>query len=147
MAVRVLKQCKVVNPIIVLTSGQECIDFFEGKGEYGNRSLPCLLFLDLSMQPISGVEVLQRLKAHLGSTPNFGGSVVIMLPGVQDLKLVNEGYQIGASTFLVKPLRSEDIMQIASAVRGLGVERNEEGNVLTLTPPAKKKTDRLISLL
>ena len=54
LAIRVLKECKIVNPIIVLKSGEECIDFFEGKGEHGNRSLPCLLFLDLAMNPIRG---------------------------------------------------------------------------------------------
>src|SRR5688500_4986473 len=85
LAVRVLKRCKVMNPIIVLGSGQDCIDFFEGKGEHGNRSLPCLLFLDLSMQPISGVDVLRRLRTQFGATPDFGGSLIIMLSGVQDL--------------------------------------------------------------
>jgi hypothetical protein len=31
LAVRVLKECKIVNPIIVLKSGEECIDFLTEK--------------------------------------------------------------------------------------------------------------------
>ena len=84
------------------------------------------------------MDVLRKLKKQSEGELELKGSVAIMLSGVQDLKMVNEGYQLGASTFLIKPLRTEDVMQIASAVRGLGVERNEEGNVITLDGLAKK---------
>ena len=146
LAVRILKQCKVVNPVIVLGGGEECIHFFDGKGEHRNRSLPCLLFLDLAMNPVSGVDVLRELKTRSEANSNLRASVVIMLSGVQDLKLVNDGYQLGASTFLIKPLRCEDVMQIASTVRGLGVERNEDGNVITLDDPINKKKNGLLTI-
>jgi CheY-like chemotaxis protein len=139
LAVRVIQQCKILNPVVTLTSGEEALRYFEGAREYADRTLPCLLFLDLAMSPMSGVEVLRRL----GSYFQGGGSVAVMLSGIQDLKMVTEGYRSGATTFLVKPLRCEDLMQLTTAVRGIAIENTAEGYIISLDPLAKKRTGLL----
>lgn len=78
------------------------------------------------------VAVSGHLSAHFQSNRETGGSIVVMMSGVQDLKLVNEGYKLGASTFLVNPLRVEDVMGIANSGRGLKVERRNDRNILSL---------------
>jgi len=139
LAVRVLQQCKILNPIVTLTSGAEALKYFEGAGEYANRELPCLLFLDLAMHPMNGVEVLRRLRSHFQAA----GSLAIMLSGIEDLKMVTEGYRSGATTFLVKPLRCEDLMDLTSSVRGIAIENTSAGYILSLNPSAKKDTGLL----
>jgi CheY-like chemotaxis protein len=143
LAVHVLQQCKILNPITVLSSGAECIRFLDGQGEHAKRTLPCLVLLDLVMNPVTGVDVLQ----HIQSAPHLRECVVVMLSGIQDLKIVNEGYRLGASTFLIKPLRCEDVMQLTTSVRGLAVERNNSGYILGLDPVAKKQTGVLAMML
>ena len=132
---RVLQQCKIVNPIIVLTSGEECLKYFKGEGEHANRTLPCLLFLDLAMAPVSGIDVL----GYLCQSADYGkDSLVVMLSGLGDLKLVQQGYQLGATTFLVKPLKIDDVMQMSQALQGIQVERVPSGYLLTLNKNREK---------
>jgi YesN/AraC family two-component response regulator len=53
-----------------------------------------------------------------------------MLSGLGDYKTLQEGYQLGARTFLLKPLNHDDIPQLLSKVRGLSVLTTDEGYVL-----------------
>ena len=79
------------------------------------------------MTPISGVEVLR----HLHTSPAAEGSILVMLSGIQDFNIIREGYQLGATTFLVKPLQNDDVLQMISAIRGLKVETTSEGYILS----------------
>ena len=132
LASRVLVQCQIVNPVATFFDGEECINFIEARGEYKGRVAPFLMFLDLAMQPVSGIEVLCRLQKIAASLPEVAKSVVVMLSGVQDLKLVNEGYRCGAATFLTKPLSAEDLLQMLRAVKKLKLEQTPAGNVISL---------------
>ncbi|HEX7861755.1 MAG TPA: response regulator [Verrucomicrobiae bacterium] len=133
LASRVLVQCQVLNPVATFFGGEECIKFIEAKGDYEGRVAPFLMFLDLSMQPVSGVEVLCSWQKAAEKLPELKQSVLVMLSGVQDLKMVNEGYRCGAATFLTKPLRAEDLLQMLKAVKRLKVEHTADGIVVSLT--------------
>ena len=126
LARRVLEQCKIVNPVLLLKSGQECIAYFDRLGSHAAGTLPCLLLLDLSMQPTSGLDVL----SHLRQSPHAKDSILVMLSGITDYNVVNQGYQLGATTFLVKPLRADDVLRMVKAVRGLMVRNTSEGYIL-----------------
>lgn len=119
---RVLQECKLLNPVHLLRSGKQCLEFFESKDS--KRSL---VFLDLMMAPLSGVSTLQQLQERsLGS-----GSVFVMLSGLTDIKAINTGYQLGAKTFLIKPLKPEDIIQLLNFLnKEVHVERVESGYFL-----------------
>jgi DNA-binding response OmpR family regulator len=90
--------------------------------------LPCILFLDMVMKPISGLEVLRRLK----NLPAAKGSILIMLSGLTDIKKIAEGYRLGASTFLIKPLIPAEFVQMLKAVNGLGINKVSGGLVLSI---------------
>jgi CheY-like chemotaxis protein len=122
LAERVLRHCKILNPIVLIKSGNGCIAYFEGKDRYQKRELPCLLLLDLIM-PTRGVEVLKYLSSRSVATD----SVIVMLSGLQDMKAIHEGYQLGARTFLVKPINEEDVVQMLSCLKGVKVKKAAEG--------------------
>jgi CheY-like chemotaxis protein len=144
LASTVLQQAKILNPIHILTSGEECIKFIKGEGEHAHRTLPCLFLLDLLMGPTGGIDVLRYLSK---SADYAKGSMVVMLSGLSDLKLVQKGYQLGAATFLVKPLQIDDVMRLASSVRGLSATRVASGNILTLDPNGQPRpSDGLLSV-
>jgi two-component system response regulator len=133
LAQRALRRCKILNPIHVFPSGQECLDFFSSLSE--KDALPSILFLDLVMSPLSGLDVLRALRSHKAGRD----ALVVMLSGMGDLKAVHEGYQLGAQTFLVKPLNSEDILQlVASLPRRLRCEKASNGYIIhpLTTPPS-----------
>lgn len=138
---RMLQQCKVLNPISSFSSGAECISYFEQVGSHSAGTLPCLVLLDLSMQPVSGLDVLRTLQHH----PNVADSIFVMLSGISDLNIIREGYSLGAKTFLVKPLHSEDVLQMIQAVPGIVASRQPDGYVISLTR-SDRPPDRLTAL-
>ncbi len=135
LAQRMIGICKIQNPVILLKSGRACIDYFRGVKPYENRQLPCLLLLDMIMAPVNGLRVL----ATLNETPAARGSVVVMMSGLADLKTIHEGYQLGANTFLVKPLLAEDVMQMVQAIPSLGISRVALGYELLLASPLSSR--------
>jgi CheY-like chemotaxis protein len=127
LAERALRSCKLLNPIHRFSTGAECIKYFEGHWASGKRAQPCLLFLDLVMAPISGLEVLRNIR----DTSFFKESIIVMLSGISDIKMVRDGYQLGARTFLVKPLNPQDILEFVGSVKDkIQIEQVESGYVL-----------------
>ncbi len=95
LVTRVFAQCKIQNTLIPLSSGQECVAYFERPEARARGALPCVVFLDLAMSPKSGIEVLKHLStSRLADTAD---SVFIMLSGISDYNVVREGYQLGAA--------------------------------------------------
>jgi CheY-like chemotaxis protein len=127
-AERVLRRCKILNPIKLLHSGNECISHFSAQPpaaeEFPVRSL---VFLDLVMAPISGISALTQLRTR-GLARD---SVFIMLSGITDIKLINEGYKLGAQTFLIKPIRPEDVLDLLNIIKNkITVRETTDGYLL-----------------
>ena len=80
------------------------------------------------MAPMTGLDVLKELKR----LPEAAGSVLVMLSGMMDLKTIHAGYQLGAQTFLVKPLFVDDMMQMLKAIRTLRIEAVPKGYAIHL---------------
>jgi len=115
LAQRVLKQCKILNPIHPLKSGMDCITTLQSglirqKGSVANHFL---VLLDLAMAPHDGHWVLQEAAKR-----NMMTSVIfVMLSGIAGIRDVHQGYQLGAKTFLIKPLKAEDILELLNALK------------------------------
>lgn len=69
------------------------------------RERPALVILDVMMEPMSGWEtcrILRQMK-EIAATP------VLMLTGKSDVKDKITAMQVGASDFLAKPFRNDDL--------------------------------------
>ena len=94
-------------PFHVVRNGEECLDYLSGAGKYSNRReypLPGLILLDLKMPKMTGIEVLRWIRSH----PDLKALRIIVLTSSQDIRDVNEAYESGANSFLVKPLEFEN---------------------------------------
>ena len=129
---RTLETCKVLNPIRTFKSGPETIAFLRG-AQNSAQSPRYLLFLDLCMKPHDGIDLLRTLKQE-NLAP---GSVIVMLSGLTDTKMLHEGYQLGAHTFLIKPLTVQDVMGLLNTLKhSIGVHSEPTGNrLIWLSPP------------
>ena len=107
-AQRVLSANRIVNPILPFSSGKACLDYFHGKSSAYEAQFPCVVLLDMVMKPVGGLDVLRALQ----DLPAAKGSVVILLSGLADIKMVSEGYRLGASTFLIKPLVAAELKRV-----------------------------------
>jgi len=85
--------------------GDEAMNFLFRRGEYANSQTPNLILLDLNMPGKDGFEVLRDLKAHqeLRKIP------VVILTSSADERHVSRGYNIGASSFMLKPLTFDEM--------------------------------------
>ena len=122
---RTLESCKLLNEVKSFKSAEDAVSFFRTAQKNGNS--PFLVFLDLVMKPNNGTFVLRALHEEK-LAPR---SVVVMLSGLADVKLLHEGSQLGAHTFLVKPLKVQDVMELVTTLKNsIAIETDDKGNRL-----------------
>ena len=92
--------------------GDEAMNFLFHRGEYANAPTPNLILLDLNMPGKNGFEVLRDLKAHAG----LRKIPVVILTSSRDQKSVSRGYNVGANSFMLKPLTFDEM---ANAMQSL----------------------------
>jgi len=109
---RNLRRAHITNEIITLTDGYAAVDYFFGAGP--RRALPLLVLLDLNLPGLSGLQVLERLKAD-GSTKHIP---VICLTTTDNPPDIERCYALGANVYITKPIAYE---QFAEAIRQLGL--------------------------
>lgn len=105
---RTLERAGVQNPIKVVRDGSETIAYLQGEGIYSNRKIcpkPAVLFLDLVMHPMGGLEVLEWIQTQ----SDFDNTLVVVLSGFDQSQMLRDAYARGADTFLFKPLLLPDL--------------------------------------
>jgi CheY-like chemotaxis protein len=104
LAIRALRKGKVSDRIIHLTNGAEALEFLFGDPAGPPANLR-LILLDLKMPKVDGFEVLDRIRAS-SLTKNI--PVVVLTSSAQDID-VNRCYQLGVSSYVVKPIEYENL--------------------------------------
>ncbi|MES2588439.1 MAG: response regulator [Bacteroidota bacterium] len=117
MITRVLKKNCLTNKIIHLKDGAEAIDFIFAEGEYSSRNIadtPRVIFLDLKMPRISGIEVLKKIK----SDERTKQIPIVVLTSSKEDPDIKTCFELGANSYVVKPVQFE---KFVSAVAELGM--------------------------
>ena len=114
---RAFKLAGLINPLVVVQDGDEAIAYLKGEGKFSNRTeypLPTLMLLDLKMPRKNGFEFLEWLRTQ----PTLSALRVGVLTTSDQIHDVNRAYQLGANSFLTKPVDFRDFVQLSSAVKG-----------------------------
>jgi len=142
-------KANIPNPLHVVWNGQEAISYLKGEGKYSNRDeypLPDLMLLDLKMPRVNGFEVLKWLRAQ----QEMAALRVLVLTSSDQIRDVNEAYQLGANSFLVKPSDFEDFTQLSRLIQDFWLKaskapevsrppRNSSGANESSQPPNSEK--------
>ena len=102
-----LLRAGVHNKMLYLADGQEILDFLFGmdKGvEKERNNQEYILLLDLSLPRVDGVEVLEKIKQD----KKLKKIVVIILTATDDQHTIERCYNLGCSTYIVKPTEYQD---------------------------------------
>ncbi len=114
---RAFEKGKVLNPLQVVYGGEEAIEYLSGSGKYANRAefpLPTLVLLDIKMPRVDGFDVLKWIRLQ----PELSALRVVILTSSDEMRDVNTAYQLGANSFLVKPIDFERFVEISQALAG-----------------------------
>jgi len=114
---RAFKKANFINTLQVVRDGEEAIAYLNGSGKYRNRDeypLPALVLLDLKLPRLDGLEVLKWIRGQ----PGLSTLRVVVLTASQRIQDVNAAYQMGANSFLVKPVEFDNFVSVVNALQG-----------------------------
>lgn len=117
LTMRALEKGGISNEVVVASDGAEALDYLLARGAYAARNprdLPEVVFLDLNLPKIGGLEVLRRMRAD--EATRF--LPVVVLTSSREEKDLKGCYASGANSYVVKPV---DFVQFSDAVRQLGL--------------------------
>ena len=101
--------------IHVARNGREALDYLFGVGKYADReqySLPQLILLDLKMPGISGLDVLCQVKDNI----DLKRLPVIVLSSSNVDKDIHRSYDLGANSYLVKPIVFDEFIDMVKRI-------------------------------
>ena len=97
-------------------NGKDLLDFLLARGGHAGRvidkNLPCIVLLDMDMPVLDGRDTLKALKSH----PLLRRLPVIMLTGSAADEDVVNAYDLGANSFVRKPLTYGDFVEAVNAL-------------------------------
>jgi CheY-like chemotaxis protein len=99
-------QCNIARQEV--RDGEEAIAYLKGEDPYCDRSkfpLPTVMLLDLNLPKKSGLEVLAWVRAQ----PVLKRLPIIILTASMRIEDVESAFDLGATSFLVKPSNLEEL--------------------------------------
>lgn len=110
LTLHALKKAKLANTVHLLRDGAEAIEYLIGGN--GPAAHPRVILLDLKLPKISGLQVLQRIKAD----PRTKDVPVVVLTSSREDRDIAEAYKLGANSYIVKPVDFEGFTQAVSSL-------------------------------
>ncbi len=103
LTMRALRKANVANDIVIARDGSAALDFLFGQGEHAGRDparTPAVVLLDIKLPKVSGLEVLERLRADERTrlVP------VVMLTSSSEDEDKLRSYRLGANSYVRKPV-------------------------------------------
>ena len=114
---RALKKSQIYNELVVIDDGEDALKYFFGDDNnsfHTSQDMPLVVLLDLNLPRISGVEILQKLRANEKTKL----MPVIILAGspAEKNRIVLD--KLGFVSFVTKPIKFPEFTE---AIRLLGL--------------------------
>jgi CheY-like chemotaxis protein len=109
-------ESRVVNDLRFVGDGEELLDYLLGRGEFGDPGAaprPGLILLDLNMPRKDGREALKEIRAD----PNLRSIPVVVLTTSRAEEDVFRLYDLGANSYITKPVTFESLVEIVKALK------------------------------
>ena len=113
---RAFKAAGIQNPVHVVNDGEAVIRYLSGEGQFAEREkfpFPSVMFLDLKLPYLSGLEVLKWKLEH----PEIPPITIIVVTSSNEPTDLKTAYRLGASSYIVKPPTADQLLEIVKAFR------------------------------
>jgi CheY-like chemotaxis protein len=127
------------NALKVVSDGEQAIQYLSGKNAYANRErfpLPFLLLLDLKMPGTDGFEVLQWVR----NAQQLKRLLVVVLTSSHLQSDVDRAYELGANSYLVKPVDFEEMVHLVQRFEAYWTEINRTPSSPAALEPLRPET-------
>jgi CheY-like chemotaxis protein len=121
---RAFKHAGILNPLEITRNGDEAVAYLQGAGKFADRTkfpLPVFVLLDLKMPRRSGLEVLAWAKEQTG----LKRIPIVVLTSSKNDADVNRAYELGANSYLVKPVSFEGLIELVKSLQLYWLVLNE----------------------
>ncbi len=112
LTLRALNTHKLANRVKVVSDGVEALAYLlpEDPAHVPSDGFPKVVLLDLKLPRVDGLEVLRRLKASVATRDI---PVVVLTSSREESDMVRS-YDLGANSYIVKPVDFEQFMRAVS---------------------------------
>jgi two-component system response regulator len=103
LLVRALKRRNHADHIFIVEDGAEALDFIFANGKFSERAqaeAPKVVFLDLKLPKVNGLEVLRTLKQN----PQTHSIPVVVVTSSLEECDIKTAYELGVNSYVVKPV-------------------------------------------
>jgi two-component system, response regulator len=119
-----LKKHNLTNRLHVVEDGVAALDFLFCRGKYAEREMhlhPKVILLDLKLPKVNGLEVLRAIKEDKQTSM----IPVVMVTSSNEDPDIQTAYQLGANSYVVKPVNFDDFMEAMSLVGFYWIQINQ----------------------
>jgi CheY-like chemotaxis protein len=111
LTMRGLKDQGLANDIVWVKDGEEALDYVFRRNAYAGRTTsgPRLILLDLKMPRVGGIEVTRAIK----SDERTKRIPIVVMTSSKEESDVADSYNLGANSYIVKPLEFEALAEVA----------------------------------
>ena len=123
MTLSALSSYHLSNNIIVVSDGEQALDYLYARGKFAGRTdgQPLLVLLDLKMPKVDGLEVLRVIK----NDENLRALPVVMLTASREEQDVVKSYQLGVNAYVVKPVGFQKFVEAVKQIGAFWTVHNE----------------------
>ncbi|MEK6304123.1 MAG: response regulator [Acidobacteriota bacterium] len=127
---RAWEKSRVSNDLRFVGDGEELTEYLKHAGRYSDPASaprPAVILLDLNMPKKDGREALREIKAD----PELRQIPVIVLTGSKVEADILRSYDLGANSYITKPVTFEALVDVLQVLRMYWIE------IVDLHPPAR----------
>ncbi len=110
-----IRRAGIFNELKHFTDGTSALDYLFNDVHGPTHNGPALILLDLNLPDMSGLDILEKIKAE-GSP--LKRSPVVVLTTTDDKVEIDRCYDMGANVYITKPVNYESF---SGAIRQLGL--------------------------
>ena len=115
LAEEALRGAHLINDLRFVVDGMDLLDYLRRQGKYagknGDAPTPGIILLDLNMPKMDGREALVEIKAD----PDLKKIPVVVLTTSQADQDVLRTYELGANSFITKPVTFAGLVEVMRA--------------------------------
>jgi two-component system, response regulator len=122
LTLRALRSRPTPHDVTWVRDGAEALDFLFRTGRFEDRPDEALelILLDLKLPKVDGIQVLGRVKGEA----RFKCVPVVVLSSSAEDRDLERAYELGANSYLVKPVDFDEFVEVVGFAGGYWLEVN-----------------------